>query len=81
VAARGAGTIPTNAWARAEVTMFRLEDGWQRSDVTVFERCYSEEESAALERAGFRDLRALDARDGGMRGDTGLGRSFFFAVK
>lgn len=73
---------PDQRLGRAEVTMFRLDGGWQRSDVTVFERCYSEDEvCAALERAGFHDLLALDARDGGMRGDTGLGRSFFFAVK
>lgn len=67
----------------AAVTMFRLEDGaWRRSDVEVRERCYSEEEvRGRLDAAGFRNIRAQDAYELGMRGDIALGRTFFFAEK
>jgi SAM-dependent methyltransferase len=68
---------------RAEVIMFRLVDGaWQRSDICVLEKCYSEEELlAALARAGFSEMEVKDAYEAGMRGDIALGRAFFFAVK
>jgi len=68
---------------RAEVTMFRLVNGaWQRSDVCVLEKCYSEEEVlTGLARAGFSRMKAKDAYEVGMRGDIALGRAFFLAVK
>lgn len=74
---------PERKIGRAELTIFKLESGaWQRSDICVMERCYSEEEVlAALARAGFSDMAAKDAWEVGMRGDIALGRSFFFAVK
>jgi SAM-dependent methyltransferase len=50
--------------ARFEATIFRLEDKWERSDVVLPERCYSEAEvRAALEAAGFIDVKAY-AYDG-----------------
>jgi hypothetical protein len=64
---------------RAAITMFRLQqDVWRRTDLTLHQRCYAEEEiTAALRRAGFTDLAVFDAA-----GDFGLqaevGRSFFF---
>jgi SAM-dependent methyltransferase len=68
---------------RAQITMFRLErDGWERSDVAVLERCYTEAEILnALERAGFAELTSHDAYEVGMRGDNARGRTCFFAVK
>src|SRR5581483_3384659 len=44
--------------ARCTITMFRLIDGaWQRSDVTIHERCYTGKEiSDALEQAGFGEV-------------------------
>jgi SAM-dependent methyltransferase len=67
--------------AECKITMFRLIDGaWRRSDVVVRERCYTPEEiSTALERAGFGELLCYDARDLGMAGQLGEGRTFFVA--
>jgi SAM-dependent methyltransferase len=45
---------PASRIAKLEATIFNLENGWQRSDVTLPERCYSEREiRSALEAAGF----------------------------
>ncbi len=67
---------------RVDLTLFRLEgDRWLRSDVAVIERCYPVEHvTAALGRAGFESIEARDAWELGMRGDTAIGREFFFAV-
>lgn len=65
---------------RADITMFRLEEGnWRRSDVTLRQRAYAEEEVvAALPRKGFMDISALDvAADLGV--DAVLGRTFFLS--
>jgi SAM-dependent methyltransferase len=69
--------------ARITVTMFRLLEGaWQRSDVTIEERCYSPDEiSQALAAAGFGELLCYDAGDLGMAGQLGEGRTFFVATK
>ena len=69
--------------ARIAVTMFRLLEGaWQRSDVTIQERCYSPDEiSRALESSGFGELLCYDAGDLGMAGQLGEGRTFFVATK
>lgn len=72
---------PVEKIGRADITIFRFERGWQRSDVTVLERCYSEDEvRQALERAAFREIEVRSACELGML-DPGVGRSFFFAVK
>lgn len=65
------------------ITMFRLLAGcWQRSDVTIEERCYSGKEiSSALEQAGFGEISCYDAADLGMAGQLGEGRTFFVATK
>ncbi len=63
---------------RADVTMFRLQhNAWRRTDLTLHQRCYAEEEiTRALHAAGFTDLATFDAaRDLGMEGN--IGRSFF----
>ena len=69
--------------ARCTITMFRLLEGnWRRSDVTIEERCYALEEiDRALAAAGFGEVCCYDARDLGMAGDLGEGRTFFVAVK
>ena len=69
--------------ARCTITMFRLLEGnWQRSDVTILERCYTGKEvSDALERAGFGEILCYDAGDLGMGGELGEGRTFFVAAK
>lgn len=71
---------PTAKVAQTVVTMFRLIDGvWHRSDVTLYQRCYSEGEiRAGLTREGFRGIETFDAeRDLGM--DRQVGRTFFLA--
>lgn len=63
---------------RAAVTMFRLQhNAWRRTDLTLHQRCYPEEEiTRALRAAGFTELAAFDAaQDLGMQGN--VGRSFF----
>jgi SAM-dependent methyltransferase len=64
--------------AQCRITMFRLLEGtWQRSDVEVRERCYLMTEiDAALSAAGFEGTACYDARDLGMRGQLGQGRTF-----
>lgn len=45
--------------ARFETTIFRLEDSWHRSDVTLVQKCYSEAEvRGALQMAGFTSISA-----------------------
>jgi SAM-dependent methyltransferase len=74
---------PAQKIGRVDITVFRLEEThWQRCDVCVFEKCYSEEEvRSGLAQAGFRGIRAYDAQKLGMQSDIGLGRAFFFALK
>ena len=69
--------------AQCTITMFRAIDGqWVRSDATVREQCYSAEEvDRALRRAGFGEILCYDARDLGMGGQLGEGRTFYVATK
>jgi SAM-dependent methyltransferase len=79
----GAGYDFRSRLARCRITMFRLLDGlWRRSDVEIQERCYTPEEiGTALRRAGFGDITCCDARDLGMSGDLGEGRTFYVATR
>jgi SAM-dependent methyltransferase len=69
--------------AQCRVTMFRLcDDVWRRSDVEVHERCYTTREiDAALELAGFAQTEYYDARDLGMDGQLGQGRTFVVTTR
>jgi SAM-dependent methyltransferase len=69
--------------ARCTVTMFRLMHGvWQRSDVVVEEQAYRAcEIDGALDRAGFGGTVCYDARDLGMAGQLGEGRTFYVATR
>jgi SAM-dependent methyltransferase len=69
--------------AQCHITMFRLGDGvWRRSDVEVNERCYTTKEiDAALELAGFAQTEYYDARDLGMSGQLGQGRTFVVTTR
>lgn len=73
---------PSERLARMDLTMFRLMEGtWRRSDVSLLQRAYGEDEvRQALARAGFEGVAAFDAqRDLELPG--GQGRTFFVAVK
>jgi SAM-dependent methyltransferase len=67
--------------ASCTVTMFRLVAGaWRRWDSIIRERCYTLKEiGEAVSRAGFEQLACYDARDLGMAGQLGEGRTFFVA--
>jgi SAM-dependent methyltransferase len=69
--------------AQCTITMFRQVDGeWRRADTTVRERCYTAAEiDGALEGAGFSEIACYDARDLGMGGQLGEGRTFYLATK
>ena len=79
----GSGFDFRTGLARCSITMFRLvEDTWRRSDTVVQERCYAPAEvDAALRHAGFAEIECYDARDLGMAGDLGAGRTFYLAIK
>ena len=48
---------PDERVARFDTTIFYLQDGWQRTDLTLLQKCYSEiEVRSALETAGFSDI-------------------------
>jgi hypothetical protein len=69
--------------AQCTVTMFRLIDGqWRRADATMREQCYPPAElDAVLRHAGFGEIQCYDARDLGMGGQLGEGRTFYVATK
>jgi SAM-dependent methyltransferase len=67
--------------AQCRITMFRLLDGaWRRADAIIGERAYTPAEiDSALDAAGFVETTCYDARDLGMGGDLGIGRTFYVA--
>ncbi|HEY4707366.1 MAG TPA: class I SAM-dependent methyltransferase [Thermodesulfobacteriota bacterium] len=69
--------------ARVDLTLFRLENGWTRSDVSVFERYYpADEVAAALESCGFERPQVYRSKaDFHMPVDAGVGRVFIKARK
>lgn len=70
--------------AEIEATLFRLEDGWVRSDFALTQRCYPESEVLeALERTGFRDVHALafSVAEGLHELGPGSTRAFFLCHK
>jgi SAM-dependent methyltransferase len=79
----GAGYDFRSRMARCRITMFRLIDGlWRRSDVEIRERCYTPDEiQAALRQGGFDEIVCYDARELGMAGDPGEGRTFYIATR
>ncbi len=70
--------------ARFEATIFRLKDGWYRFDVTLLQKCYSEEEIRnALSEAGFviRDAFEYTLESGRKDLDNHSDRAFFLCEK
>lgn len=68
---------------QADITIFRLEKEWHRTDLTLFQRCYSEEEvRLALAGVGFTAIAIYDAqRDVGEAWSREVGRTFFVCRK
>jgi SAM-dependent methyltransferase len=69
--------------AHCTVTMFRLNEGnWRRADSVMEEQAYTGGEvDSALYEAGFGEVVCYDARDFGMGGQLGEGRTFYVATK
>jgi SAM-dependent methyltransferase len=81
--ARGAYD-PQSGYAICDITLFRLVRGeWRRSDFRLTQKYHSDDEVfAALSSAGFRRIEARDAaRDLGMRGNIGQGRTYYLAQR
>ena len=75
---------PDSHIARFEATIFRLEEHWYRSDITLYQMCYSESEiRAALESAGFTEIKAYanDVRAGLTDLTQNADRAFFLCRK
>lgn len=54
---------PEERTAQYDATTFSLQEGWQRSDLTLFQKCYSEAEvRSALKTAGLTEIHTY-ARD------------------
>lgn len=72
---------PDERIGQMDFTLFFLEDGWQRTDFTLAQRCYSEAEvTSALAAAGFAGVQMYEAqRDLELAG--GDGRTFFVCHK
>lgn len=70
---------PEDRLGRYRVTLFTRSDHWQRSDLTLTQRCHPEAQvRAALARAGFADVEVYDAlQDLAM--PRSVGRAFFVA--
>jgi SAM-dependent methyltransferase len=67
--------------ATCDVTLFRFDEGWQRSDFRLTQKYHPEAGVlAALTRAGFK-AETHDAVTLGMQGDIGVGRTFYLASK
>ncbi len=65
---------------RFDATMFRFEKEWRRSDVTLLQRCYSEEEvKSALGAAGFAGIRSYDMQ--GEPDESGSAGSMYFVCR
>jgi hypothetical protein len=79
----GSGYDRAERLAQCTLTMFRQVAGeWRRADATVRERCYTAAEiDTALSDAGFGEILCYDARDLGMGGQLGEGRTFYVATK
>lgn len=65
--------------ARCDITLFRFEDVWRRSDFSLEQRFHSHPDiEAGLTAAGFEQIQHYDAAaDLNMYGDIGYGRSFY----
>ena len=70
--------------AHFEATIFYAENGWQRSDITLAQKCYSEPEIlSALNTAGFREIHshACDVQKGLVELTKEAERAFFICRK
>lgn len=63
-----------------DITLFYREDGWQRTDITLNQKCYTQDEIVqALTNVEFTDIKVYDAEED--LGSAEAGRSFFVCRK
>ncbi|KQC14662.1 MAG: hypothetical protein APR63_05380 [Desulfuromonas sp. SDB] len=69
-----------NKIGKFEITIFRQLKVWERTDVTLCQRCYSEVEVVSvLEKTGFKEIEVLDAiTDLGLKD---VGRTYFLGKR
>ena len=75
---------PEERTAQFDATIFYLQEGWQRSDLTFLQKCYSETEvPSALEAAGFIDIGAYEQNEqrGWQKLSAEAERAFFVCQK
>ena len=74
---------PEERIAQFEATIFRLQGGWRRSDLTLVQKCYSEAQvRSALEAAGFTATHAYAYDEQrGLEELTGEARRAFFVCR
>jgi SAM-dependent methyltransferase len=74
---RGTGKYDITAFERIGVA----EGIWKREDFTLHQTCHDfSAVHGALFETGFENVTMYDARDAGMNGDAGYGRTFFLAT-
>lgn len=70
----------TERLARCDLTMFRLEGSWRRSNLSLYQRCHDVNAvTGALQEAGFEAVSLYDSADVSMTGDIACARTFFMA--
>lgn len=68
--------------AASHLTLFRLEKQWQRFDLSLLQKCYSEEEiRSGLEAAGFENMVMHEGQRDLRLSAKGAGRAFFICRK
>ena len=75
---------PEERTAQFDTTIFYKENGWQRSDLILLQKCYSESEIlSSLEVAGFIEIQsyACDVQRGLVELTTDAERAFFICQK
>ena len=76
--------FPAERSAEFEATIFYLENGWQRYDLTLMQKCYAESEIlSALEDAGFTEIQsyACDLQKDLVKLTEDAERAFFICQK
>ena len=64
----------------SDITIFRFRDQWKRTDVSLLQKCYSENDIiSTMRQVGFENVQALDHRKD--LGSKEIGRTFFIGNK
>jgi SAM-dependent methyltransferase len=76
------GYDPDGKIGTTNILMFSKDESWKRSDITLYQRCYSPGDViSALKETGFTEVKCFRARDLKMRGRLAIGRGIFRTKK